>query len=122
MDTNATPRQVADSYFKAEESRDIERILAHYHPNAVFCPNGERLVGHSEIRTFYVNQRAAYPGLEVHVVREISAGSAAAFEWTAVLIDHDGRRHPLKGANMVWIEDGKYREVNAFFNAGDLAT
>lgn len=122
MSAKVTPRQLAESYWKAEESRDIARILAHYHADAVFCPPGQRLVGHDQIRTFYEDSAAGYPGLEVEIVREISSGDTAAFEWSAVLVDHQGVRHPLHGANMVWLENGKYREVHAFFDPHELDT
>ena len=36
--TANTPREVAESYWRAEESRNVERVLAHFHPDATFHP------------------------------------------------------------------------------------
>lgn len=114
-------RERAESYWRAEQRRDIEEVLAHYHEDAVFCPPGERLEGHDQIRTFYESSAADYPTLEVTITHEIAAGDdEASLEWEAVLVDHDGGRHPLKGVNNIKLEDGKFREVRAYFDPATL--
>ena len=85
-----TPREVAESYWRAEESRDVEQVLKHFHSDATFHPVTGPLTGHAEIRTFYDGMGDTYPGLEVRIVHEISSGDEAALEWEADLIDHEG--------------------------------
>jgi ketosteroid isomerase-like protein len=113
---SATPREVAESYWKAEESRDVERVLAHFHSDATFHPVAGPLVGHDEIRTFYDGMGDTYPGLEVRIVREISSGDEAALEWEADLIDPNGKRFPIAGMNFVKVRDGKFTHVRAYFD------
>ncbi len=113
---NRTPREVAESYWKAECEHDVEKVLAHYHHDAVMQPPGQVLRGHDEIRTFYESSFAQYSGLEVKIVHEVSADNEAALEWEAVLIDHQGVRHPLNGVNVIRVEEGKYRYVRAYFD------
>lgn len=42
-----TPREVAESYWRAEASRSVEAVLAHFHQNAVFHPVASPLFGHN---------------------------------------------------------------------------
>lgn len=111
-----TLREVAESYWAAESSRDLDAILAHYHPVAEFQPAGNLLRGHDEIRTFYVDSIARFPGLECQIVHEVSNGNEGSFEWNAVLIDHDGVRHPLIGVNVIRVSSGKFESVRAYFD------
>lgn len=113
---SATPRQVAESYWRAEESRDVERVLEHFHPDATFHPVQGPLVGHDQIRTFYDGMGDTFPGLEVMIAHEISSGDEAALEWEAVLIDHAGERFPISGANFVKVRDRKFTYVRAYFD------
>jgi limonene-1,2-epoxide hydrolase len=112
----ATPREVAESYWRAECARDIEAVMAHYHVDAEFTPAGRLLRGHAEIRTFYEDSAARFPGLECRIVHEVANGDEAALEWEAVLIDRQGVRHPLVGVNVIRVEDGKFRSVRAYFD------
>jgi ketosteroid isomerase-like protein len=118
--TDKTPREVAESYWRAEESRDVERVLAHFHEDATFHPVAGPLVGHAEIRTFYDGMGDTYPGLEVRIVHEVSSGHEAALEWEADLIDHDGKRFPIRGVNIVKVSDGKFTEVRAYFDSASF--
>jgi limonene-1,2-epoxide hydrolase len=111
-----TPREVAESYWKAEESRDVERVLEHFQPDATFHPVAGPLVGHDQIRTFYEGMGDTYPGLEVRIVHEVSSGDEAALEWEADLIDPGGNRIPICGANFVRVRDGKFTHVRAYFD------
>lgn len=111
-----SPREVAESYWRAECRRDIEAVLSHFHEDAEFRPAGQVLRGHHEIRTFYEDSCARFPGLENTIVHGIESGDEGAFEWEAVLIDHRGGRLPLAGVNVVRVEDGKFRSVHAYFD------
>lgn len=112
-----SPRGVAESYWAAESSRDLDAVLDHYHPDAVvYPPSGPPLVGREQIATFYVDEMEEYPGLEVKIVHEVCNGAEASLEWEAVLVDHAGRRHPFRGVNVVRVRDGKFEWARAYFD------
>jgi len=115
--TMQTPREVAESYWAAECTRDLQAVLDHYHPDAVvYPPDGKPLRGHEQIATFYADELDDYPGLEVDIVHEVSNGDEASLEWEAVLIDKAGNRHPFRGVNVVRVRDGKLASVRAYFD------
>lgn len=112
-----SPREVAEAYWAAECTRDLAATLAYYHVDAVVHPpDGTRLVGHAEIATFYEQEMKDYPGLEVSIIHDMTMGSEAALEWEAVLVDHAGKRHPIRGVNIVSVRDGKFEWVRAYFD------
>ncbi|KAJ54405.1 hypothetical protein ACMU_18430 [Actibacterium mucosum KCTC 23349] len=113
---NATPRQVAESYWAAECTRDVDAILAHYHEDAAFTVAGTHLVGHDQIATFYASSGAQYPGLVLEITHEVSNGPEASLEWTAHLTDPAGKTVVLKGVNIIRVEGGKFRTVRAYFD------
>ncbi len=113
---SASPRAVAESYWRAEERRDVEAVLGHFHEDAVFHPAGGPLVGHAQIRTFYDSMGDTFPGLRVAIVHEVTAGNEAALEWEATLIDRDGVEYPIRGVNLVRVRDGKFEQVTAYFD------
>jgi len=113
-------RSVAESYWAAEVERDVDKVLAHYHPDAVFIPNGDRLTGHEEIRTFYQESCRKYPSLEVAIVRETGDEATVALEWSAAVTDSSGRRMPFVGVNLIRVENGRFREVRAYFDTSGL--
>jgi steroid delta-isomerase len=111
-----TPREVAESYWHAEERRDVDAVLAHFRSDAVFHPVSGPLVGHEEIRTFYDGMGVDFPGLEVTIVRDITHGDEAALEWTAVLVDDHGRRFEICGVNLVTVNDGKFVHMRSYYD------
>lgn len=117
---DASARDIAWSYWTAEIERDVEKVLAHYHPDAVFVPNGMILRGHDEIRTFYEDSCRRFPKLEVEIVRESGGPPVTALEWSAAVTDHGGTRVPFVGVNLVSVEDGRFREVRAYFDTSAL--
>lgn len=110
------PRAIAESYWAAECRRDLDAIMAHFHEDALFQPAGVPLRGHEQIRGFYIDSIARFPGLECRIVREVRNGNEASLEWEAVLIDHDGVRNPLVGVNVIEVDGGKFRSVRAYFD------
>jgi ketosteroid isomerase-like protein len=120
--TTESPRQVAESYWAAECRRDTRAVLDHYHPDAVFRLPNQLLRGHDQIATFYDASGAEYPGLEVQIVGEVSAGDSAALEWEATLVDRSGRPHELRGVNIVEVRDGKFTSVRAYFDPSAFGT
>ena len=110
-----TPREVSESYWAAECRRDIEAVMAHYHPDATYQDGGGLLSGEAEIRTFYEGSMRDYPGLEVTITREFpGAPDASALEVYAVLVDHEGRRFMIHGLNVMTVRDGKFTSVRCY--------
>ena len=120
MSNDLSPREVAESYWRVECERDLQKILAHYHEDAVMQPPGQILHGHAEIRTFYEDSIRRFPILEVAIVHEVRQGNEAALEWEAAVTDHSGRRYPFTGVNIIRVEDGKFRWVHAYFDLSTL--
>jgi steroid delta-isomerase len=117
-----SPRAVAEAYWAAEASRNVESVLAMYHEDAVFHPASGPLRGHDEIRTFYDGMGDTFPGLEVTIVDEVSNGNEAALEWEAVLIDREGTRYPLRGVNVVEVDGGRIRSMRSYFDPNQFPT
>jgi ketosteroid isomerase-like protein len=110
-----TPREVSESYWAAECRRDVEAVMAHYHPDATYQDAGGLLRGHAEIRGFYEASAREYPGLEVTILREFPGSpDASALEVYAVLIDHGGRRFEIFGLNIMTVRDGRFTSVRCF--------
>ncbi len=117
-----SPREIAESYWKAECERDTEKVLSHYNTDATFCPPGQVLVGHEQIRTFYDGSGADFPGLEVEITHELTVGDQAALEWTALLTSTQGEKFTIKGVNIIKVRDGKFDWVHAYFDPTVLQT
>jgi ketosteroid isomerase-like protein len=110
-----TPRDVSESYWAAECRRDIDAVIAHYHPDATYQDAGGLLRGHAEIRGFYEASVRAYPGLEVTILREFpGSADASALEVYAVLIDPAGRRFGIRGLNVMTVRDGRFTSVRCY--------
>ena len=104
-----TPREIAESYWKAECARDTKAVLEHYHPDATFCPPGQKLVGHDQISTFYDASGEAFPGLKVDILHEVRNGDESCIEWYATLTDKKGNvfKNSCGGSNSIQIEIDK---------------
>ena len=109
-------REIAESYWKAECERDTEKVLAHYHRDAIFSPPGQTLIGHEQIRTFYDSSARDFPGLAVSITHDFSVGDVSALEWTALLTSGDGQQFTIKGVNIIKVRDGKFEWVHAYFD------
>ncbi|WP_206606415.1 nuclear transport factor 2 family protein [Steroidobacter cummioxidans] len=116
LSQNATPRQVAESYWRAEAERNVQKVGQHYHADAIFMPPGERLVGWDSISKWYEATYRQFQGVKVEIVHEIVQGNEASFEWQATLTDAAGKVYRPIGVNIVRVEAGKFREVRAYFD------
>jgi len=114
------PRAVAEAYWRDECARDVDAVMSHYHSDAEFVGPGGRRVGHAEIRSYYEASAAAYPGLWVEIDTELVIGDRGALEWRAELTDHDGRRYPASGVNIVEVRDGKFASVHSYFDTRSI--
>jgi ketosteroid isomerase-like protein len=110
-----TPREVAESYWAAECRRDIDAVMAHYQPDATYQDGAGLLVGHTAIRRYYDASIAAYPGLEVAILREFTrSADTSAFEVHAVLTDHEGRRSVIEGLIAITVRDGRMATIRCY--------
>ena len=114
------PREVAESYWRAECARDTDAVLTHYWPDAEFRSPNARYVGLDEIRTYYADSAARFPGLDVTIVREVVVGSVGALEWSARLTDLAGRPYTVNGVNLVEVRDGRFVWVHSYFDTALL--
>jgi ketosteroid isomerase-like protein len=112
-----TPREVSESYWEAECARDLEGVVSHYHADGVHQSPGIVARGHDEIRRMFGENMTEYPGLEVTIVKEFPLGDSSAIEFDAFLIDHDGRRHRVRGVNVVQVRDGRFVSVRSYEDA-----
>lgn len=112
-----SPREIAGSYWKAECSRDVVAVMRHFHDHATFQAPGWYLEGRKQVRRYYEESARAFPELEVEVLDDITDGERAAIEWSAVLVDVDGGRHPLAGVNLVRVLDGRFIAVRVYFDS-----
>lgn len=118
----ASIEEIARSYWKAEASRDVAAILAHFAPDAVWRgPGGVELRGHDEIRRFYEDTGRAFPGLEVEVVGVLGDDHTAALQWSSVLIDGDGGRHPLIGVNVMEGDGERIVSLRTYYDRAQVA-
>jgi uncharacterized protein (TIGR02246 family) len=112
-------RDLQTSAWKAECDRDLEALLAHFHPDATFHPAGGALhKGHAAIRRMTEDFYSGYPELQVEILGEWGDGEAkAVFEFRAHLTDNDGVRSTLDGVILVEIEDGLFTAVRYYEDA-----
>ena len=122
MATVTAPGPVVRSYWDAEQRRDIEAVLGHYHQDAVLVvPDLGRLVGHEQIRTFYAASIGRFPELAVTIESELAVGERGAFEWSSVFTDHDGRKWYSNGVNIIEVSEGKFASVHVYYDPAPLA-
>jgi hypothetical protein len=117
---NATPREVAESYWRAEAKRNVDKVGQHYHSDAIFMQPGERLVGWDNVRKWYEATCRTSQRVKVDLVHETSQGPEAALEWHATLTNAAGAVLTPIGVNIVRVEGGKFRWVRAYFDSSVL--
>ena len=113
-----TPREVSEAYWAAECRRDVDAVMEFYHRDATYEDSGGLRRGHAEVRRAYEESAAAYPGLEVRILREFThAPDTSGLEFYAVLIDSAGSRFKVRGVNVVSVRDGKFVSVRSYEDA-----
>jgi uncharacterized protein (TIGR02246 family) len=116
-----TIEELARSYWQAEQARDVEAILEHFAPDAVWRgPGGTVLHGHDEIRGFYEQAGRAFPGLELEVTGVVGDESVAALQWSGVLIDPDGNRHAFDGVNVMAGDGQRITSLHTYFDRAEV--
>jgi len=120
LSLNATPREVSESYWRAEHERNVDKVGLHWHHDAVFMPPGERLVGWENIRKWYEATYRQLTRVQVDIVHVITQGPEASVEWHATLTNAAGKLLTPVGVNVVRVEGGKFRWVRAYFDSSVL--
>lgn len=95
-----TIEQIARAFFKAEASRDLDRIVSCFTPDAEWGGATSRQKGQAAIREHFAGAAARFPGLRVEVGHVYGNESEAAIEWHAVFTDHGGNEYPLSGVSL----------------------
>lgn len=95
-----TIEQIARAYWEAEASRNVDRILSFFTPDADWGSATSRRKGREAIREFYADSASQFPGMTIGVGRVYGDDREAAIEWHAVFTDGGGRAHPLSGVNL----------------------
>jgi len=113
-------QQIARAYWDAEESRDIGRILEHFLPDATWTGPGRVARGHDELRAFYDESIADYPGLEVRIRGWYGSHVKAALEWCASFTDVRGGAHQLHGTNLIECREGRIASLTTYFDPAEL--
>ena len=116
-----TVRELAESYWAAEERRDVDAIVAHYHPDATYQDGGGRRRGLDEIRAFYRTSAADHPAITVRILEDYPVEGGAAVEFHAELTDPDGRTWVIEGVNLFRVRDDRFTSVRSYEDAPRLA-
>lgn len=116
--TTSRPQDVLRAYFATEMNRDVDSIMEFYAPDARFTGPNEVREAHGEIRPFYEDSCARFPGLDVTVVTSFDSGENAVAEWSATLTGPAGGNLYLKGANVARIVGGKIVDMRSYYDAG----
>jgi uncharacterized protein (TIGR02246 family) len=112
----ASPRQITESYFDAENRRDLDAILGHFAEDVRFVtPEGHALTGRDALRPFYAANIAGLPTLHVQLVDALGQGDRAALEWRADGNTPDGQPVHMHGTNVVSISNGRFGEFHAYW-------
>lgn len=114
-----TVRELQESAWDAECRKDLDALLAHFHPDATFHPaGGPAQQGHAAIRAMTEDFYSSYPSLEIEILAEWPHGElSATFEFRARLQDNEGNRSTLEGVCLVEIDDGLFTSVRYYEDA-----
>jgi uncharacterized protein (TIGR02246 family) len=109
-------RRITQSYFAAENRRDLDSILGHFAEDVRFvAPDGRVLTGREALRPFYAANIARLPTLHVRLVDDLGDGDRAALEWRAEGTARDGQQVHMHGTNLVSTRDGRFSEFRAYW-------
>jgi NAD(P)-dependent dehydrogenase (short-subunit alcohol dehydrogenase family)/ketosteroid isomerase-like protein len=95
-----TIEQIARAFLEAEASRDLDRIVSFFSPDADWGSATGKRKGHAAIREYYAGAVARFPGLTIEVGRVYGDDTDAALEWHAVFTDRGGHTYPLSGVSL----------------------
>jgi hypothetical protein len=98
----------------------LDRLLAHFTPDAsVVTPDGI-YSGDDAIRGLYRKSFDEYPVLSVDVIGLFPGADACCVEYSAVLTDVSSRRFLVEGVNLMRMRDGLISYLRSFEDAPRL--
>jgi ketosteroid isomerase-like protein len=116
-----SPSDVIRAYWRAEEARDVDRVLEFFAPGAEFVDRLGRVVGAEELRAFYVASADAFPGAAVEEERILVDGSFAVAQYVAHLTAADGDEKRARVALIVEFDGTRFRRLESYFDGSTLA-
>ncbi|BCJ47273.1 hypothetical protein GCM10010168_71380 [Actinoplanes ianthinogenes] len=116
LESASSPREVTESYFAAENRRDLPGILDHFAENVRFeTPDGATLVGREAVGQFYAANLAALEKLQVDLVEDLSTGDRGALRWRADGRTPTGEPVSMHGVNVVTVAGGRFTDFHAYW-------
>jgi uncharacterized protein (TIGR02246 family) len=112
---------ITRAYWKAEESRDLDRIMSFFAPDAEWTGPSIRLRGHDQIRPFYAGSAAVYPELSVEVTSVLGDTEQAALEFRAVFHDPEGNERRLRGINVMRGDGERIVSLATYIDPAEIA-
>jgi uncharacterized protein (TIGR02246 family) len=116
----ASAEEIARSYWRAEESRDLDRVLNHFADNAVMEMPGAAHLSGDQIRDFYVKLFDDFPKLHLVVGRVIGDGNSASLEYVANITNSGGESIAVRGVNIVDVDGKRMTRVVGYFDRRDF--
>jgi uncharacterized protein (TIGR02246 family) len=111
---------IARRYWKAEESRDVARIVEFFTEDVEWTAPGLAGRGRAEVGRFYAESAQLYPGLEVTIGRVLGGDDEAAIEWHAVFTDHAGNKATASGVNIMRLEGDRFASVTVYMDPAQI--
>lgn len=114
--------ELFSAYWRAEQERDVEQILACWQPDGAFVDRlGRVTAGHDALRDFYRASAAAFPRAAVEQRRVIAQGAHAAAQYVARLGPADGPDRHIRVAVVAQLADGRFARLESYFDGTALA-
>jgi steroid delta-isomerase-like uncharacterized protein len=130
--TDTNPAAVAHSYFEAVGNRDIDGMLAHWHPDG-----GGHIHGLIDIRVpdtyrgWFADMFKAFPDFKFEVLDIVADGERAAVRWRATGtfngpirfegMEPNGATIDMEGCDVLTVRDGKLVSNYAYMNGAEMA-
>ena len=110
----STATAAAISYWDDECARDLDKLMAHFTPDAeVVTPDGSYR-GHEAVAALYKKSFDAYPGLTVDVSASFAGRDGHCVAYRAVLFDGNDNRWLVEGINLMRMKDGRIAYLRSF--------
>ena len=112
-----SPSEATASFLEAFNSGDVETIMSHYTPDAVFIQaDGQEVRGQQAIRETLTGFMAMKPRLEMHKAVSVICGDVASNmgQWTLTGTGPDGEPMQMEGRGFDVMQrqpDGAWRMV-----------
>jgi predicted ester cyclase len=131
-DQTAATASVAESYFTAVGSRDLEAMIAHWEPGGVGEIHGlVELTAPDEYGAWFGNLFEAVPDFKLEILEIVASGEKAAVRWHATGVFDgsakfeglapNGSRVDIGGCDVIAVRDGKLQRNDAYLNGAEMA-